>query len=165
MRLEVRPAVQRTSILANTHDIMLSHPPMRATMDHQQVPRQNPPTILDRLTLLPLELQKHIIYDYLTVSTSPCILSLFVPDWAVCARPSDPVNEIYDLQRIDVYTKGSGGGSSGGSARDRRSTRTTAAAATKALRTAATGGGARQEVPGCDGLGSTGPRTERAESV
>lgn len=86
-------------------------------MDHQQVPRQNPPTILDRLTLLPLELQKHIIYDYLTVSTSPCILSLFVPDWAVCARASDPVNEIYDLQRIDVYTKGSGGGSRGGSAR------------------------------------------------
>ncbi|KXH48675.1 hypothetical protein CSIM01_13032 [Colletotrichum simmondsii] len=80
-------------------------------MDYQQARHQNPPTILDRLTLLPLELQKHILYDYLTVSSSPCILSLFVPDWAVCARASDPVNEIYDLQRIDVYTKGGGGGS------------------------------------------------------
>ncbi|KAK1725707.1 uncharacterized protein BDZ83DRAFT_576074 [Colletotrichum acutatum] len=77
-------------------------------MDLQQALQQGHPTILDRLTLLPLELQKHILYDYLTVSSSPCILSLFVPDWAVCARASDPVNEIYDLQRIDVYTKGGG---------------------------------------------------------
>ncbi|KAL0764278.1 hypothetical protein CaCOL14_013331 [Colletotrichum acutatum] len=81
---------------------------MRTTMDLQQALQQGHPTILDRLTLLPLELQKHILYDYLTVSSSPCILSLFVPDWAVCARASDPVNEIYDLQRIDVYTKGGG---------------------------------------------------------
>ncbi|KAK1671198.1 hypothetical protein BDP55DRAFT_560945 [Colletotrichum godetiae] len=76
-------------------------------MDHQQTPHDGPSTILNRLAFLPLELQKHIIYDYLTVS-SPCLLSLFVPDWAVCARASDPVNEIYDLQRIDVYTKGGG---------------------------------------------------------
>ncbi|KXH60942.1 hypothetical protein CSAL01_08757 [Colletotrichum salicis] len=76
-------------------------------MDLQQTPHDGPSTILNRLTFLPLELQKYILYDYLTVS-SPCILSLFVPDWAVCARASDPVNEIYDLQRIDVYTKGGG---------------------------------------------------------
>ncbi|KAF4777908.1 hypothetical protein HER10_EVM0009818 [Colletotrichum scovillei] len=83
-------------------------------MGLQQVQHQSSLTILDRLATLPLELQKHILYDYLTVSSSPCILSLFVPDWSVCARASDPVNEIYDLQRIDVYTKGasvSGGGS------------------------------------------------------
>ncbi|KAK1638427.1 hypothetical protein BDP81DRAFT_470686 [Colletotrichum phormii] len=76
-------------------------------MDHQQAPYDGPSTIFDRLAFLPLELQKHILYDYRTVS-SPCLLSLFVPDWAVCTRASDPVNEIYDLQRIDVYTKGGG---------------------------------------------------------
>ncbi|KAK1503831.1 uncharacterized protein CCOS01_17007 [Colletotrichum costaricense] len=95
---------------------MLPHPPVPTTMGFQQAQRQDPPAILDRLAFLPLELQKHILYDYLTVSSSPCILSLFVPDWAVCARAADPVNEIYDLQRIDVYTKsasvsGGGGGS------------------------------------------------------
>ncbi|KZL63576.1 urea transport protein [Colletotrichum incanum] len=61
--------------------------------------------ILDRLASLPVELQHQVLFEFLTVS-SPCALSLFVPDWGVCTHAADPVNAIYDLQRIDVYTRG-----------------------------------------------------------
>ncbi|KAK1987097.1 hypothetical protein LZ30DRAFT_580735 [Colletotrichum cereale] len=63
--------------------------------------------IFDRLALLPVELQCQVLFEFLTES-SPCALSLFVPDWGVCAHAADPVNDIYDLQRIDVYTRGAG---------------------------------------------------------
>ncbi|GKT89620.1 urea transport protein [Colletotrichum tofieldiae] len=63
--------------------------------------------ILDRLASLPVELQHQVLFEFLTVS-SPCALSLFVPDWGVCTHAADPVNAIYDLQRIDVYTRGAG---------------------------------------------------------
>ncbi|OHE92317.1 hypothetical protein CORC01_12379 [Colletotrichum orchidophilum] len=79
-------------------------------MDLQQAPpSRGNLTVLDRLTLLPVELQKQVLLEYLTVSKPPCALALFVPDWGVCAHASDPVNEIYDLQRIDVYIKGVAG--------------------------------------------------------
>ncbi|EFQ28920.1 hypothetical protein CGRA01v4_10389 [Colletotrichum graminicola] len=63
--------------------------------------------ILDRLALLPIELQCEVLFHFLTES-SPCAMSLFVPDWDVCTHAADPVNDIYDLQRIDVYTRGAG---------------------------------------------------------
>lgn len=64
---------------------------------------------LDRLATLPVELQHRVLSELLPVSTA-CALELFVPDWGVCAHATDPVNEIYDLQRVDVYTRGIGGG-------------------------------------------------------
>ncbi|KAK2058600.1 hypothetical protein LY76DRAFT_593124 [Colletotrichum caudatum] len=65
------------------------------------------PNILDRLALLPIELQCQVLFDVLTES-SPCAMSVFVPDWGVCTHAADPVNDIYDLQRIDAYTRGAG---------------------------------------------------------
>ncbi|CCF47061.1 hypothetical protein CH063_15596 [Colletotrichum higginsianum] len=65
-------------------------------------------SILDRLAFLPAELQVQILFEVLTVS-SPCAMSLFVPDWGVCSHTASPVNAIYDLQRIDVYIKGAAG--------------------------------------------------------
>ncbi|KAK1996199.1 hypothetical protein LX36DRAFT_692135 [Colletotrichum falcatum] len=63
---------------------------------------------LDRLALLPVELQCQVLFEFLTEENSPCAMSLFVPDWGVCRHAADPVNDIYDLQRIDVYTRGAG---------------------------------------------------------
>ncbi|KAJ0159515.1 hypothetical protein CTA2_9547 [Colletotrichum tanaceti] len=65
-------------------------------------------SILDRLAFLPAELQGQILSEVLTVS-SPCALSLFIPDWGVCSHAANPVNAIYDLQRIDVYIRGAAG--------------------------------------------------------
>ncbi|KAK1967770.1 hypothetical protein LY78DRAFT_575685 [Colletotrichum sublineola] len=75
-------------------------------MDSTTAPSSNP-DILDRLALLPVELQYQVLFELLTES-SPCVMSLFVPDWGVCTHAADPVNSIYDLQRIDVYTRGTG---------------------------------------------------------
>ncbi|GKT40192.1 uncharacterized protein ColSpa_00373 [Colletotrichum spaethianum] len=63
--------------------------------------------ILDRLASLPVELQHQVLFGFLTVS-SPCALSLFVPDWGVCKHTASTINAIYDLQRVDVYIRGAG---------------------------------------------------------
>ncbi|KAF6830163.1 urea transport protein [Colletotrichum musicola] len=64
------------------------------------------PSVVDRLTYLPVELQHQVLYELL-ISSPACAFALFVPDWGVCAHGADPVNRIYDLQRTDVYTRSS----------------------------------------------------------
>lgn len=71
------------------------------------------PSVLDRLTYLPVELQHQVLYELLT-SSPACAFALFVPDWGVCAHGADPVNRIYDLQRTDVYTRSSEDGDARG---------------------------------------------------
>ncbi|KAF9876555.1 hypothetical protein CkaCkLH20_05963 [Colletotrichum karsti] len=65
------------------------------------------PSVLDRLTNLPVELQRNVLFELLSTET-PCAFALFVPEWRVCSHGTDPVNRIYDLQRTDVYTRGTG---------------------------------------------------------
>ncbi|OLN97013.1 hypothetical protein CCHL11_02252 [Colletotrichum chlorophyti] len=54
--------------------------------------------------LLPVELQQKVLFELLS-TRSACAFSLFVPEWAICEHTADPVNEVYGIQRIDVYTK------------------------------------------------------------
>ncbi|KAJ0337879.1 hypothetical protein KNSL1_012695 [Colletotrichum chrysophilum] len=67
------------------------------------------PSVIDRLTNLPVELQHNVLIELLSTS-SPCVFALFVPEWGVCSHGNDPVNAAYDLQRTEVYTRGVNGG-------------------------------------------------------
>lgn len=76
------------------------------------LPTPADPSLLDRLTNLPVELQHQVLYQLLA-SSGACAFALFVPDWGVCAHGADPVNQIYDLQRTDVYIKSEDGTAQG----------------------------------------------------
>lgn len=79
-----------------------------ANMELPPDPASADAPILDRLTHLPVELQRKVLSELLSAET-PCAFALFVPDWGVCCHATNPVNLVYDLQRTDVYTRGTGG--------------------------------------------------------
>ncbi|KAL2758852.1 hypothetical protein ACRALDRAFT_1069044 [Sodiomyces alcalophilus JCM 7366] len=97
-----------------THEIY--HPETASTFapncneNEKSVPSaiRPPPSLVDRIANLPNELKHQVIADALC--SRRCIFEVFLPEWHLCT--DDPyrraLNELYGLQRTDVYRRSDG---------------------------------------------------------